>query len=362
MEIYTLTGPSGTGKSYRAMDICKEFNIEGVIDDGLFIYKGMVVAGESAKRSGTKIGAIKAAIFNDEEKARKVAAAIKAKRPESILILGTSDAMTDLIIERLEINRFVKGRFKRSGSIGKRVFGKDSKDGNRLRSTKTKGVKGDIHRIYIEDITTEEERNEATKQRKNYGKHVIPAPAMELKRSFAGYFLDTLGLFKGRAHATNERTVVRPTYSYYGDYILSENVISDICTIVAEDDPVIKGVILVTQEPSPEDYIINIAVKIRRGCSLWDDVMKYQQKVNDAVEDMTAFNVSEVKVVSDQAKIGKWRNPLFSKSWRLRFKISATLFEGKTHSPPVFFQSFFVVVVCENWRNSFCVQNVITRK
>jgi uncharacterized alkaline shock family protein YloU len=119
---------------------------------------------------------------------------------------------------------------------------------------------------------------------------------MELKRSFAGYFLDTLGLFKGRAHATNERTVVRPTFSYYGDYVLAEKVITDICEIIAEDDPAVKNVILVTQTPSPEDYVINVAVKIRSGCSLWDDVMKYQQKVNDAVENMTAFNVSEVNI------------------------------------------------------------------
>ena len=269
MDIYTLTGPSGTGKSYRAMDICKEYDIDGVIDDGLFIYKGMVVAGESAKRCDTKIGAVKAAIFNDETKAKKVAQAIRMRRPRSILVLGTSDAMADLIIERLDIDRHKK------------------------RKQKDPAV---IHRIYIEDITTEDERKEAEKQRKAHGKHVIPAPAMELKRSFAGYFLDTLGLFKGRAHATNERTVVRPTYSYYGDYILSEGVISDICRLAAEDDPAINSVVLVTQDPSPEDYVINVAVKINAGCSLWDDVMKYQQTVNDTVESMTAFNVSEVNI------------------------------------------------------------------
>ena len=112
MEIYTLTGPSGTGKSYRAMDICKQYNIDGVIDDGLFIYKGMVTAGESAKRCETKIGAVKAAIFKDEKKAKKVAQAIRAKRPKSILVLGTSDAMADLIIERLGIDRHKKNRLK----------------------------------------------------------------------------------------------------------------------------------------------------------------------------------------------------------------------------------------------------------
>ena len=269
MEIYTLTGPSGTGKSYRAMDICKEHNIDGVIDDGLFIYKGKVTAGESAKRSGTKIGAVKAAIFNDEEKAHKVAKAIRSKKPKAILVLGTSDAMADLIIERLELNRTKRGH--------------------------KKAVKV-IHRIYIDDITTEEERDEARKQRKNYGKHVIPAPAMQLKRSFAGYFLDSLGLFKGRAQATNERTVVRPSYSYIGDYLLSEKVITDIAEIAAREKKVISDVIMVTQEPSPENYVINIAVKIHRNCSLWDDIMDYQKRVNDVVEEMTAFNVSEVNI------------------------------------------------------------------
>ncbi|MBQ5441477.1 MAG: ATP-binding protein [Firmicutes bacterium] len=269
MEIYTLTGSSGTGKSYRAMDICKEHNIDAVIDDGLFIYKGTIIAGESAKKSGTKIGAIKEAIFNDEQKAKKVARAIRHKNPRSILILGTSDAMADLIIERLELNMSKRGHRK---------------------------VSKPVKRIYIEDITTEAERTEARKQRKNMGKHVIPAPAMQLKRSFAGYFLDTLGLFKGRAQATNERTVVRPSYSYIGDYVLSDKVINDICEITARKKKIISDVIMVTQEPSPENYVINIAVKIRPNCSLWDDVLDYQKAVNDMVEEMTAFNVSEVNV------------------------------------------------------------------
>ena len=62
MKIYTLVGKSGTGKSYQAMNLCKELNIEGIIDDGLFIYKNRIVAGISAKRQATTIGAIKTAL------------------------------------------------------------------------------------------------------------------------------------------------------------------------------------------------------------------------------------------------------------------------------------------------------------
>jgi uncharacterized alkaline shock family protein YloU len=150
--------------------------------------------------------------------------------------------------------------------------------------------------IYIEDITTEDERSEAKTQRENYGKHVIPAPALELKRSFAGYFLDSLGLFKGRFRHQNEKTVVRPSFSYIGEYVLSEKVISDIVKLVAEEDKAISGVIMVTQDPSPGNYVVNAAVRITSACSLWDDMQRFQQKVKDAVEQMTAFNVAEVNV------------------------------------------------------------------
>ena len=262
MEIWTLTGPSGTGKSFRAIDITQKYNIDGVIDDGLFIYRGTVVEGESAKLAATKVGAIKAAIFNDPKKAETVRKSIRKKSPDSILVLGTSDEMTDLIIERLGLS-----------------------DG-----------KQEIHRIYIEDITTEDERSEAKTQRENYGKHVIPAPALELKRSFAGYFLDSLGLFKGRFRHQNEKTVVRPSFSYIGEYVLSEKVISDIVKLVAEEDKAISGVIMVTQDPSPGNYVVNVAVRITSACSLWDDMQRFQQKVKDAVEQMTAFNVAEVNV------------------------------------------------------------------
>ncbi len=262
MEIWTLTGPSGTGKSFQAIDITRNHNIDGVIDDGLFIYKGTVVAGESAKLAATKVGAIKAAIFNDPRKAEVVRRAIESKAPASILVLGTSDEMVDLIIERVGLG----------------------------------GGQEPVHRLYIEDITTEDERSEARTQRENYGKHVIPAPALDLKRSFAGYFLDSLGLFKGRLRHQDEKTVVRPSFSYIGEYVLSEKVISDIVRIVADEDKAVSGVIMVTQDPSPGNYVVNVAVRITSACSLWDDMMIFQQKIKDAVETMTAFNVAEVNV------------------------------------------------------------------
>ena len=64
MKIYTLVGKSGTGKSHHATELCKNKNIESIIDDGLFIYRNNVIAGTSAKRQDTKIGAVKTALFH----------------------------------------------------------------------------------------------------------------------------------------------------------------------------------------------------------------------------------------------------------------------------------------------------------
>ena len=75
MKVYTLSGRSGTGKSFQAINLCKERNIESIIDDGLFIYKNKVISGISAKRERTIIRAVQAAVFDDEDRAEEAKAA-----------------------------------------------------------------------------------------------------------------------------------------------------------------------------------------------------------------------------------------------------------------------------------------------
>ena len=199
MKIYGFYGKSGTGKSYHAMGLCKELDLEAIIDDGLFIYGNRVLAGISAKRQNTKIKAIKTALFTDVEHCREVRNKIQEVNPPGILILGTSQEMVHKIRERL-------------------------------------GLPEPVKMISIEEITTESQRETAKKQRKELGKHVIPAPTFQIKRQFSGYFLDPLRIFRSRGGKTTyaEKTVVRPTYSYLGDYDLSDKVITDIATYIGK--------------------------------------------------------------------------------------------------------------------------------
>jgi adenylate kinase family enzyme len=264
MIVYTLVGKSGTGKSYHAMSLCKKLGVEAIIDDGLFIYKNSVVAGVSAKRAETKIGAIKMAMFLDDDLRDQVADAIKKENPSSILILGTSVGMVDKIIERLGLPSLPE-------------------DSDR--------------RIKIEDITTENERKTARHQRMNLGKHIIPAPTMQLKRSFAGYFLDPLRFFRDKEQgAAAERTVVRPTYSYLGEFFISEKVIDDIVNCIATMTPGIARVINIFQIPKPDAYKLKIAIKIKKGFPIWNTAENFQKVIQKQIEEMTAFHMMEIEL------------------------------------------------------------------
>ena len=97
MKVYALIGASGTGKSHRSTLLAYREGIEYIIDDGLLIRGNAILAGRSAKRENTKIGAAKRAVFFDQEHAEQVREKIKEIQPESILILGISRRMVELI-------------------------------------------------------------------------------------------------------------------------------------------------------------------------------------------------------------------------------------------------------------------------
>lgn len=158
MKVYALVGKSGTGKSFQAINLCQKLNIESIVDDGLFIHKNKAVAGQSAKREATKIGAVRRAIFNREDHREDVLKKIQEIKPKSILLIGTSDAMVEKICAKLELEKI------------------DEK-------------------IYIEDITTEADRKLAYKHRNFLGQHVIPVSAMQIRRDFSGYLLSPMRLF-----------------------------------------------------------------------------------------------------------------------------------------------------------------------
>ena len=82
MKTVSFTGKSGTGKSYQATALAQRRRFDAIIDDGLLIYKGQIVAGTSAKKCATKAAAMRAALFNVQEQRDAVVAAIEEHKDD----------------------------------------------------------------------------------------------------------------------------------------------------------------------------------------------------------------------------------------------------------------------------------------
>ena len=161
MRVVGFVGASGTGKSYRALWVAKERGIDYIIDDGLLIHQNLIIAGKSAKKEPTKIGSVKTALFTDSTHRNQVIDAIKKYNPKAILILGTSDGMVERIAETLGL-----------GAVSEKV--------------------------YIEDVASDLEIKQAINTRTGQGKHVIPVPSIELKRTFQDTSLILFRFLRGK--------------------------------------------------------------------------------------------------------------------------------------------------------------------
>lgn len=272
MQIISFTGKSGTGKSFQANAVAQSRNIDAIIDDGLFIYKGQIVAGTSAKKCASNAAAMRIALFNREEHRNEVMSAIVQYAPEKIMIIGTSDRMTDII----------------AGALG---LAKPSE------------------RIYIEDVTTQDERDEAHYHRQVQGEHVIPAPMGQLKRDFAGYFMNPLLMIRDRAMGNepaveeteeetpaNERTVVRPQYSYFGTFTISEQVLRDIVAIAARKYDGRIEILGRMINGKQMNMAITIDVRVKLDESTIETCEAFQKDVHQAVESMTSFQIDNVNI------------------------------------------------------------------
>lgn len=272
MKIISFTGKSGTGKSFQATQVAQTRGIDAIIDDGLLIYKGQIVAGRSAKRSKSKAAAMRIALFNYDDHREEVVNAIIEKNPKKLMIIGTSDRMTNIIAETL-------------------------------------GLHEPEERLYIEDFTTEEEREIASESRYGQGEHVIPAPMGQLRRDFSGYVMNPLKRFMDKAQGNQEiadpeqiddgpedRTVVRPEYSYFGKFSISEQVLRDIVNIAAEKYADRLTVLGRMGNGKQQNMNITIDVRVPKDNRAIDTCLAYQKDVHEAIENMTSFSVDSVNV------------------------------------------------------------------
>ncbi|MBP9537410.1 MAG: Asp23/Gls24 family envelope stress response protein [Negativicutes bacterium] len=268
MEVLALVGPSGTGKSHRALVVAHDYNVDAIIDDGILIMGTKIIAGKSAKREASRIQAVRRAIFMEDEHAMEVHQALLKVQPNRLLLLGTSENMVHKIAKALKVPAISKI-------------------------------------IRIEDIASQAEIEKAQHCRLKEGKHIIPVPTIELKPHFSGYLIDPLDIFFKRSKNTRrklgEKSIVRPIFSYYGKLIISDDAISAIVNKVAIDNGIAKTkhvrIRRDTEHNSEKGIDIKLDVLLYYGEPFNELVYNTQEKIRTAIEYMTGMNVKKVDIL-----------------------------------------------------------------
>ena len=85
IAIIAFVGQSGTGKSTRAIAVARQNSIDYLIDDGLLINGGRIVAGTSAKKAPSKMESVRQALFVDPTRSQVMRRAIVEAAPTAIM-------------------------------------------------------------------------------------------------------------------------------------------------------------------------------------------------------------------------------------------------------------------------------------
>ncbi|WP_315444211.1 Asp23/Gls24 family envelope stress response protein [uncultured Selenomonas sp.] len=277
MDVIALVGPSGTGKSHRALWVAQKNGADAIIDDGILIKDGKVIGGTSAKKEKNRIMAVRRAIFVLPGHVSDVRRAIAESQPRRILILGTSENMVQKIAKALKI-----------GSVSKI--------------------------IRIEDIASKKDMELAQYHRLRRGEHIIPVPTIELKPHFSGYLIDPIkSLFKtssSKRRRLGERSIVRPVFSYYGKLVIDDSVIKSIVHIVAEklEEVYRVGTTHVKHLVNGDDdlgIMVTIEVVFSYGHAIAETMAALRKDLQVEIERMTGMVVHEIDILVKSLHVDK---------------------------------------------------------
>lgn len=266
MRVLALVGPSGTGKSHHAQLVAHEYGAEAIIDDGLLICGNRIVAGTSAKRQPTRVGAIKTALFSDPEQAAAVRAKLAELQPTALLILATSEEMAGRIAQNL-------------GLPHPDLF------------------------LNIYEIASPAAIARALRARRQHGRHVVPAPTVEVKPRFSGTIIEPVRALLRRSQAQAdgrvptlwvEQSVVRPTFTYLGHFYIANEALSAIAAQSVR--PLGQRLERVSITSQPEGIILTGDLEVPFGSIIPEAARQAQGQIRRQIEYMTALNVLAVNL------------------------------------------------------------------
>ena len=270
IQVFALVGKSGTGKSFRAKLLAEKLEISYIIDDGLLIHDTAIVAGKSAKQEKNYICAIRTALFSEEEHRQAVVQAIQERKIKKILLLGTSERMVNRVAEVLELPAISQ-------------------------------------MIHIEEIASQEDIENAIKSRFEEGKHVIPVPAIEIKRAFIQNLTDTIRIFfkGGRSPGGSrffEKSVVQPNFQErsQGTVTISEAALSQMlihCVDEYDDEILVRKIRV---HVGRKGYGINLGIDVPYGKSLAGGLHGLNRYIRNNIQKYTGIIIEHLEIAVEQ--------------------------------------------------------------
>ena len=265
VRVFALVGGSGTGKSFRAKLISEKYGIDIIVDDGLLIRDQKILAGRSAKKEKGILAAIGTALFADDAHADSVRQILSKQNFKRILILGTSEKMVRKIGKRLKLPHPTKI-------------------------------------LRIEDIASREEITTAIRSRNSEGKHIIPVPALEVKRDYPHIFLDSMKIFfKRRFQPLKsgniiEKTVVRPEYTSKGSVSISEAALTQMVIHCVQEFDSSMTVEKVVVDRERGDYGLEVVLNVPFLGQAAAPLYELQEYIAKNIESFTGLILKEVNV------------------------------------------------------------------
>ena len=261
IQVYAFVGPAGTGKSHRATHVAKQNGIDFIIDDGLVISRGRILAGRSAKSEINRLRAIRRAIFEYPEHRDEVVHYLTKHPPEKLMILATSEDMIAKIIARLGLNAPVKT-------------------------------------IHITDISTHEEIEAALRERREKKQHVVPVAKAQIQQNFAGKLVSQIrGFFRGRDKNESRNTIVKPLFSFNGKVTIESDAILDLCRRLLELKDHVRKIREIDLETYDDKIEVSIELDLNLGnMSALSIAKTLQRKLRMGLSYFTGMEIKQVNI------------------------------------------------------------------
>jgi ABC-type dipeptide/oligopeptide/nickel transport system ATPase component len=280
ITVYALVGKSGTGKSFRAKLLAEKLDIPYIIDDGLLIFGDTILAGRSAKQEKLYVSAIKTALFLDPIQLEKVTKVLRERKVKKILLLGTSNKMVEKLASQLDLPPISQV-------------------------------------IQIEEIASKEDIEAAIKSRFEEGKHVIPVPAIEVKRDYAQILSDSIRIFFSGDKRKDgekkskffEKSIVQPDFHQEltsgGKVTITEAALTQMilhCIDEYDDEIQVKKIRIKVLRSG---YSISLRIIVSYGKTLTGGLDKVSRYICDTIQRYTGIIIEDLDITVDEIVVKK---------------------------------------------------------